>query len=311
VTSDDCVVAVDVGGTTIKAALLDLSCNVVEHLRVPTGRHEGPIPVLDRVLTTVDRLVSVGASVGRPAVAVGIACLGAVDEEGGIALDSGNVGWRDLPLRRIVTDRTDLPVTLENDIRAGARAELCGPLAGLSPLLYVALGTGVGAAVSVNGALLRGAHHLAGELGHVVVDPAGRSCVCGARGCLEAEASGPAVEARYATATNQQRVAAAEVLARCRNGDPVARAVWDTTADCLARGLAAAVAVLDPAAIVVGGGVALAGPDLFEPLRSALRRHYRLGKPPPVMPARHTDASACLGAGLAAWELVQREVVWS
>ena len=205
-----------------------------------------------------------------------------------------------------MAQRTGLPVVLGHDLRAGALAEARhGAGRDHDSALFVAIGTGIGAAIVLGEQPYAGARWRAGELGHIVVTPGGRECRCGGRGCLEAEASGTAITSRYAAATTQDR-SASEIVSLHRAGDPIATHVWQTTITALAAGLCTAAAILDPDVIIVGGGVALAGDALFLPLREAMCIQFRLGAPPPVVPAAMGDTAACLGAGLLAWELANR-----
>lgn len=299
------VVAVDIGGTTIKSALVTASGQQLQPQRRATERESGPQAVVAAGLDAVTLAVATGTvQFGGPPSAIGAACLGAVDEQRGIALVSGAVGWRNVPLRELIAERTGLPVALGQDVRAGALAEArYGAGRGRESFLFVAIGTGIGASLVLAGRPYPGSNWSAGELGHLVVDPDGYSCACGGRGCLEAEASGTAISRRYLDAA-QRRLTAAEVLAQHRSADPIAGRVWRDTIVALTHGLCAGAAMFDPEVIVIGGGVALAGDELFVPLRAAMRDTFTLGRPPPILPAGVGDSAACLGAGLLAWTLV-------
>lgn len=303
------VVAVDVGGTTIKSALVATGGQRMGAARRATPREHGPAAVIESVLDVVTDAAAAGhAQMGHPPEAIGLACLGWVDEQAGIALSSGAIGWQDVPLRSLVSERTGLPVALGHDVRAGALAEArYGAGRDHDSFLSVAIGTGIGAAIVLAGRPYPGRRGKAGELGHIVVEPGGYECGCGGRGCLEAEAAGIAISKRYREATNLDRTAR-EIVELSRSDDPIASQIWLTTADRLGRGLAAAATLLDPDLIVVGGGVALAGEQLFPSLREAMGREFRIGCPPPIVPAALGDGSACIGAGILAWELASHEI---
>jgi len=298
------VVAVDIGGTTIKSALVTEDLEQVDSARQATPRKQGPDSVLRAVLDAVTDAVASGSSrFGDPPRAVGLACLGAVDERRGIALGSGAIGWHDVPIRALVEQRSGLPVVLGHDLRAGGVAEArLGAGRGHDTALFVAIGTGIGAAIIFGGQSYPGSRWRAGELGHVVVKPGGYHCRCGGQGCLEAEASGTAIAHRYNMATDHN-LSAREVFELHRGGDPVATEVWQTTISRLAVGLCTAIALLDPDIVVVGGGVGLAGDALFSPLQACMQSQFNLGALPPVVPAAFGDSAACLGAGLLALEL--------
>jgi glucokinase len=305
-TPQDYVIAIDVGGTTIKTALVTEPGQIIDRRRTPTpGTSAGA--VIEAVLREAESAVQWGAQrIGRPPLAVGVASAGLVDEMAGIALHSAALGWRDVPLRALLAARTGLPVVLGQDLRAAALAE-----AGEDPtapsFLFVAIGTGLGAALVHRGSVDAGARGLAGELGHVPVAP-GRSgdgqprrCGCGARGCLETQASARALRRGYRDRTGAD-LSAEQVAHQARNGDSDAAAVWDDLIEALTSGLVAATALLDPGLVVFGGGVSLAGEQLLAPLRERLAARYRLAAPPPLRVSALGDQGAVRGAGLLGWQ---------
>jgi glucokinase len=300
-----CVVALDVGGTTIKGAVVDHDAAVLSRLRRPTpARDTAPDGVLAAVLATVDELAA-AAPPGAGVRAVGLAVTGIVDERRGVAVHSENVGWRDVPVRSLVEQATGLPVGFGHDVRAGALAEWrLGAGRGLEDLVFVPVGAGVSAGVIVQGRIVAGGGN-AGEIGHVDVGH-GERCVCGGRGCVEAVASAAAVARRYAAITGGPVGGAREVVERMVAGDPAARQVWADATRALALALAWTTAVLAPQAIVLGGGLARSGDLLFEPVRQALAGHLGVVPPPRLLPAGLGDEAGCLGAALLAWEAVGR-----
>ncbi len=297
------VAAIDVGGTTLKAALYTRSGEELHHERRPTPR--GAEAVVRQVLVLCEHLVNHGRSrLGAGPAAIGLACLGWVDQTTGVARASGAVGWREVPLRDLVAAHTGVPAVLDNDLRAGALAEArLGAGKHYGTFLFLPVGTGIGAALVLDGKPFPGPRGLAGELGHIVVEPGGQPCACGAGGCLEAEASATGIVRRYQAMTGRQATAR-QIAGLAAHGDPEASQVWQITVARLARGIATAAAMLDPQAVVIGGGVSLAGDTLLEPLRQAVARDFRLASPPAVVPAALGDTSARLGAALLAWQLI-------
>src|SRR4051812_8406733 len=264
----------------------------------PTGREGGPDAVLAGLAAFASELAAAAG-----AVAVGVAVPGLVDEASGVARASVNLGWHDVPLRRHMEERLGLPVAVAHDVRAAARGEAAaGAARGRSDWLLVTLGTGGGAAVVVAGRPYAGAHGVGGELGHLVVAPDGPECACGARGCVEALASAAAVERRYAASTGRA-VPAEAVISRAGAGDAAAADVWRDAVAALAAGLGAAGVMLDPGLIVVGGGLAGAGPALFDPLTAELRRRLPFLAAPPVVPAALGADAGWRGAALLALEI--------
>jgi glucokinase len=304
-----CVVALDVGGTTIKGGVCDRDAAVVHRARRGTAARDGTAAVVDGIAAFADELAADGRRrFGPDGVAgIGLAIPGLVDEERGIALMAVNLPWRDLALADTVAERTGLPVVLRHDVRAAAAAEAeLGAGRGAGDFLFVAVGTGIGAAIVVGGEPYAGAHGRAGELGHTVVEPDGPPCECGGRGHVEAIASAAAIERAYADAGGADGASAREVAALAGANDPTARAVWDRAVAALAAGLASAAAVLDPALVVVGGGLADAGAALFEPLAAAVAQRVQVGAPPPVVPATLGAEAGCRGAALLAWRALGR-----
>jgi glucokinase len=253
--------------------------------------------VIERLAGFAGDLAAAGS-----AAAVGVAVPGLVDEAAGVARASVNLGWQDVPLRRLLAERLGLPVAVAHDVRAAARAEAeLGAAQGCDDWLLVTLGTGVGAAVVIGGRPYGGAHGTGGELGHMVVDPDGPECACGARGCVESLASAGAVERRYASEA-AERPSAREVVERAGQGDEAAARVWREAVEALAAGLAAYVVLMDPERIVVGGGLADAGGALFGPLAGALAERLTFVDPPPVVAAALGADAGCHGAALLARE---------
>ncbi|TDC23722.1 ROK family protein [Streptomyces sp. 8K308] len=275
--------------------------------RRPTGAAAGPDGAVPAILDFAGELRAAGEErFGRPPAAAGVALPGVVDEAAGVAVYSANLGWRDVPIRRLLTERLGggVPVALGHDLRVAALAEgRFGAGTGVDRFLLVALGTGIAAALAIEGRAEPGAHGRAGELGHVVVRPGGPLCGCGQRGCLEAVASAAAVGRAWAAAAGAPGLDAADAARAVAAGDPRAAAVWARAVDALADGLLAAISLLDPRTLIVGGGLAEAGETLLTPLRAALAaRAVAFHHLPEIVPASLGDAAGCLGAGLLAWD---------
>ncbi|MDT0485078.1 MULTISPECIES: ROK family protein [Streptomyces] len=303
------VIALDVGGTGMKAALVGAGGELLHQARRATGRDRGPDAVVDGILDFAAELRAYGIEhLGAPALAAGVAVPGIVDEERGIAAYSANLGWRDLPLRGLLTDRLGgVPVALGHDVRTGGLAEgRIGAGKGADRFLFVPLGTGIAGAIGIAGRVESGAHGFAGEIGHIVVRPGGTPCPCGQRGCLERYASAAAVSEAWASVTGNPEADAADCAKAVDGGDPKAREVWQHAVDALADGLLTALTLLDPRTLIIGGGLAEAGDTLFTPLREAVRQRVTFQKLPTIVPAALGDTAGCLGAGLLAWDLLNK-----
>jgi glucokinase len=203
----------------------------------------------------------------------GLAVPGCVDAGRGVLRLAPNLpAWRDVPVGAIVADTLGVPVAVEHDVRMAALGEARrGAGRGVASFVCVTVGTGVGAAIVLEGRLYRGATDGAGEIGHLAAAADGAPCGCGRHGCLETIASGRAIAAR-AREAGAAVASAAEVFAAAAAGDPACARVVREAVTALAGGLAILVNVLNPGVIAIGGGVAAAGAALLDPLREAVRR---------------------------------------
>ncbi|MFI6517697.1 ROK family protein [Spirillospora sp. NPDC050679] len=261
--------ALDIGGTKIAAALVAADGTVLDRARVPTPR-DGGASVLAAAAGLLDGL--------GPFAALGVGAPGVIDPATGRVVSATSVlpGWTGTPVREVLAARTGLPVAVVNDVRAMAYGEAsAGAGAGFHRVLHVSVGTGVGGALTTAGRLEHGAHGTAGEMAHLLVPETGPvPCGCGRRDHLEAVASGPAIAA---------------------TGDP-ARA-----GALLGRALAGLLAVLDPDAVVLGGGVAQIGAPFLDAVTAAFRDE---ALPPlrrtPILPARLGTDAPLVGAALLA-----------
>lgn len=294
------VVAVDVGGTSIKVAAVSADGQIADALRVPTPARGDD--AAERVLDVVaDAVAQVATSETR---AIGLTVPGIFDDERGFGHWSENLGWRDVDFAALTASRFDLPVALRHDVRAGALAERrLGSAREARNALVVIVGTGISAALFLDDKA-HVAEGYAGEIGHAVVVPGGEKCLCGGRGCLEATASAAAIARRYRRRTGQEVSGAAHVLARAEQGDPDAVAVWESALDALALGLSHVVALIAPDVIVVGGGLSEAGDALMLPLDARLRTLVRVPPVPTLVRAHFGQDAGLVGAALAARDLV-------
>ncbi|MEV5263745.1 ROK family protein [Streptomyces werraensis] len=302
------VIALDVGGTGMKAALVGADGELLHQARRPTGRERGPDAVVEGILGFAAELRAHGIRAhGEPASAAGVAVPGIVDEAEGVAAYAANLGWRDVPLRALLSERLGgVPVALGHDVRTGGLAEgRIGAGRGADRFLFVPLGTGIAGAIGIDGKVEAGAHGFAGEIGHIVVRPGGAECPCGQRGCLERFASASAVSRAWAEASGDPDADAADCAKAVASGDERAVRVWQEAVDALADGLVTALTLLDPRTLIIGGGLAEAGETLFTPLREAVRRRVTFQKLPSLVPSALGDTAGCLGAGLLAWDLLE------
>lgn len=291
------IAALDVGGTVIKAGLVARDGTVHHAERHPTSVRRGPEALIESI-------ISIAAQLARKdgVRAVGLGVPGIVDSASGIAHYAANLGWRDVPFTKLLTERTGLPAVLGHDVRNGALAEArLGAGAGQPSVYFLAIGTGVAGGQVSAGVVDDGSSGQAGEIGHLVVRPRGPRCNCGNRGCLEAIASASRIAAAYRR-RSRKRGSAADVARLVESGDPIAAAVWSEAIGALADALAAQVVLADPGCIVIGGGLSLAGPTLFEPLRAAVPARITFRGAPPIVPALLGDRAGMVGAALRTWD---------
>ena len=296
----DVVAAVDLGGTRTKAALVDRRLRVVERLVEPTPSDLGGT-IGSVVSGVVERLVA-----GRPGARVvgcGVVVPGVVDEATGTGVFSVNHGWRDLPIRSLVFEAVRVPTVVGHDVRAGLVAEArLGAAVGAKDVLFLPLGTGIAAALMVDGHVLSGGGW-AGELGHVSVDPTGPPCGCGGVGCLEVIASASAIGREYAARTGDPvdaRVVAERVVA----GDPVAVAVWERAVAALAQAIHSTLTLTGIELVLVGGGLAQSGETLLGPLRAGVASLRTFQRKVRITTPALGDWAGCLGAACLAWDAV-------
>lgn len=292
------ILAFDVGGTTIKAAYVDADGTIGAITRHPSPSF-GPSSA-DDLITTIAQLVDQLPPAGAQPVAIGLVVPGIVDDETGFATYSENLGWRDVDLAAMCAERLPLPVAFGHDVRTAGTAEMTlGAGRDHRTAVVVALGTGISAAVFVDGRPVV-AQGYAGEIGHAVVVPRGETCVCGNQGCLEAIASAASIARRYSRASGREVAGAREVLDAMLSGDRVAAAVWDSATDALALGLSHVVSLLQPEVIILGGGLAEAGEHLFAPVREKLRSMLTYVPVPKLAPATAGENAGLLGAAVLA-----------
>jgi len=279
-------VGVDIGGTKIDSVLMDSAGNVIRDVIVPTAPQEGAAAVFDRIAASVAQLAD---NAPGAIVSIGIGCTGLVNQQTGIVENSVHLGWQKTPLRDGVRERLrfDVPIAVENDLKAAALGEKrFGAGQDSAAFVYLAIGTGLGSAAVIGDRVVSGSRGLAMELGHLVIDPQGRRCACGRRGCLETLLSGTGLahaagilrhdHPESTLYAGDDKPTTAAVLAAARAGDPFGRLLIDEMRGGLARALSICAAIYNPDLIVLGGGFGLAAWDLLTDGVTALARELAL-----------------------------------
>ena len=286
------LVGVDIGGTNIVVGTVAEDGSAVLGIgQAPTLPEEGPQAVVGRIARLVQSSIAEAQKTGGVPrdriVGVGIGSPGPLDRERGVVLLTPNLGWRDLPLRDLVSEATGLPASLDNDANCAIYGEWwAGAARGSRFVVGLTIGTGIGGGIVIDGKLYYGTSGVAGEVGHTTIDSTGRRCKCGNYGCLEAYASGPAIAARAVEGLeigaesglpgrvggDLAKITAQTVYEAAKAGDEYALEIVRDTAKFLGAGVGNLVNIFNPDTVVIVGGVTMAGDQLFVPLRGEVKR---------------------------------------
>lgn len=294
---DQFIVGVDLGGTKISAGAVsaDGRRQVALHSEL-THAQEGADAVVARIAAmvagVVERTVAETGVSRESFLGIGIGSPGPLDRAKGVVITTPNLGWHDFPLRDRVVAATGLPAALDNDANCATLGEWwLGAAQGARNVVGLTIGTGIGGGLILDGALYHGSSDVAGEIGHTTIDATGRRCKCGNYGCLEAYASGPAIAERAREAIERGeasllsamvggdlgKLTAQHVYEASQRGDAFSRDVVHETARFIGTGIANLLNIFNPDVVVLAGGVAQAGDELFGPLRAEV--HRRAFKP--------------------------------
>ncbi|SFD43551.1 ROK family protein [Clostridium uliginosum] len=274
------VIGVDLGGTKISTALSNLNGEVISQTTVPTNAVEGEIPVLNRIIESVEKVIKDGGVTYKDVKAIGIGSPGPLDAEKGVIIYTPNLPFKDFNLVEPLKKKFDVPVFLDNDANVAAIGEyMFGAGRGAKDVLFFTVSTGVGGGAILNGKIYRGHTSNALEIGHMTVAADGPRCNCGNIGCVEATSSGTAIAKRGQEAINSKvetslrkydKITSYEVFLEAAAGDPVAKDIIDNALNYLGIAIANSVSIFDPEIIIIGGGVSKAGDIVFETIRKVV-----------------------------------------
>jgi glucokinase len=279
-------VGVDIGGSKIAVLVVDREDQVLARRSVTAASSE-PDEAIEQIASVIRDAVAEAGATMTDVSAIGLGVPGRVDTATGDVAFAVNLGWQHLPLGRRLAATLGVPCRVENDVRAAAVGlHREARFEGVDDLIYLGIGTGISAGVVLDGRLHRGVRGLAGEVGHVVLDPDGAPCACGLTGCFETIAGGAgiaraaraAIEAGEATtlAVSEDGSAAvpsaADVFAAAESGDPLATRLVDAAAGAIARMTHELVLAYDVEQVVIGGGISRAGAPLLDRIRAGLSR---------------------------------------
>lgn len=289
------MLAVDLGGTNMKGAIVAVGGLTVGGMTKPTPRAD----IVESLIELLRDLRAQALALGHRVIGAGVVTPGVVDETHGVVLYASNLGWRDLPLLDILQSQLPFPVAIGHDVRAAGLAEhLLGAAHEADDFVQLPIGTGVAAALVTGSRTITGATGAAGEVGHIPVVPGGELCTCGQRGCLEVYVSGAGVSRRYRQRTGRE-VSSREVV-QLLGTDRAADQVWHDAIQVLAQGLAIMTLMLDPRIIVLGGGFSNAGDVLLTPVRAALKNGLAWRSGPEVVLSLLGGEAGRIGAAILA-----------
>jgi glucokinase len=321
---DTCTIGVDLGGTKIEVALVNRSGRVLDRQRLETRVSEGPAVIQSEIIETILALQNKAAA--RP-IGVGIGVAGQVDPITGAVHFAMNLGWRDVPIRDVLSDALRLPVFVTNDVRAATWGEwLHGAGLGCDDLICLFVGTGIGGGVVSGGRMLTGCSNSAGELGHITVDLNGPLCHCGNHGCMEAIAGGWAIGRIGREAVEKNPGAGASLLLKADGkpeeinartvsqaaieGDPLAVGIIESAARALAAGAVGLVNAFNPCRLILGGGVIEGLPWLVDRVDREIHQRALAvaGTPLQVLPSQLSNEAGVIGAAVMAMrELTEKD----
>ena len=264
---------IDIGGTKTAVALADSSATPIITKSFPTKPQDGAESLVRRIKETYEDLCHNKGIKKEQVAFCGVACPGPLDVKRGRIIHIATMGFRDVPIKAMLETALSLPVYLENDANCAALAEsIIGVAKGADPLVYVTISTGVGAGIIADGKILSGALSSAGEIGHLTVEPDGKECPCGKKGCLELYSSGTAI-ANSATAVRGDKTDTKTVFTLAREGDNEMKKIIGLAADKLGLALSSVYHLIDPEAIVLGGSVTKDYADFEADLNKALKKY--------------------------------------
>jgi glucokinase len=311
------IVGIDIGGTKIAGGLVSQKGRLVKSLIVPTRAAEGFKASFGQIVQATDRLLE-HAGGKQNVTGIGICAPGPLNPKTGLVINPPNLpGWRNVQLARMIEKRFTLPTKVENDANAAGLAEvLFGAAVGYSDIFYVTVSTGIGTGIIINKKIYHGKNGVAGEGGHVSIDfRSPYRCGCGSLGCIEALAAGPGMVRRARVRLEQEHTAPSLLRDLTRGhlsqitpkmieqaagtGDPVAKFIIDETGFYLGVWLGGMISLLDPEAIVIGGGVAQIGKPLFDKIRATISQftiNRRFAAKIPILTAKLQKNVGVFGA---------------
>ncbi len=307
-------IGVDVGGTNVKLALVDMNGKIVYSNTTPTRADLGYEHSIANIQTAIEELMKETSSNKENIEAIGFGFPGQIDYQNGIVRLLPNMpGWVEIPVAKIMEEKFQIQTKLDNDVRVATLGELkYGAGKGCNNLVCITVGTGIGSGLVLNGKLVRGAKNAAGEIGHIKMTMGdGPICGCGDYGCFEAYASGPSIVAeakeyiKGGKSSKFKELATEElspyiVAQAALQGDAVAKRIYSKMGEIIGLGLTSVINLLNPERVIIGGGVADAGDILFNPIRETVAKRAMpiQAQSVEIVPAQLGNTAGVIGASL-------------
>lgn len=254
-------IGVDIGGTNLRIACIDVQGHILEHIEVPTHAESGVSNTITHLIDAIKKLISTKKS---PPIGIGIGVAGQIDSKNGIVNTAPNLKWQNIPIKTLLEDELKIPTAVSNDVRVATLGEwLFGAGKNCQDFICLFIGTGIGSGIVSGGQLLIGNSNTAGEVGHTTVDYNGFPCSCGNKGCLEAYAGGWGIAANAnRKKPNAIPYTAMSIIELYHQKDPFATEIINQCREALVAGVASLVNAFNPKRIILGGGMYSGLPEI-------------------------------------------------
>ncbi|KON66664.1 glucokinase [Peribacillus butanolivorans] len=279
------IIGIDIGGTYIKIGIINLNGEILSKWEIDTNKQDQGKHIVHEIWTSIQNKLT-ASELEHSFLGIGIGVPGVVDETQGKVLEAVNIGWKNYELKKYLKEKTDLPIHVENDANTAALGEYWRDTEKNDDMIVVTLGTGVGSGIITDGKILRGHKGLAGEIGHFVVNPNGHLCNCDRRGCLETIASATGIVREAMKVVNQEptsrlamlykkdgRLTAKDVFDLAKDRDAHSIQIINQLNDDLGFVLANVATIVNPAKILIGGGLSKAGDAFLKRIRASFWKH--------------------------------------
>ncbi len=308
------IIGIDLGGTNIPIALVTSGGMIVRQISISTNVSQGPEKVIERIIKAIKEIMN---TVGHKSISgIGIGCAGQIDHKRGVVLFSPNLFWKNVHMvKKIKAAFKGLPVLLDNDANVAALGEyMCGAGKGMKNVIFMTWGTGVGGGIIINGRLYLGATGSAGEVGHIIISHDGPKCNCGNLGCLERYVGNKYIVNRAKELIKKEKNTTIHKLVNndlskitpliikkaAMKGDKLAKQVWEEMGTYMGMGLVSIINLLNPEAVIIGGGIAKAGNLVFSPIKETIKKRAlkAASRNVKILRATLSDKAGIIGAAM-------------